>query len=458
MAVLHITLLLNHPSKKHMQKIFKSLLYLYKSAKIAGISSPILYLIRFSLVGLRHGLNLYTLTKLTSMRLKNEIAISDDTQTLTWHTLMQAVNHCIVHILNSTIKIKSHSKIIIYAPNTIDLIICLIALSRLGVKIILCPTRLPLNEMIDSLAEIKPDAILVDETNGLPVSCQIPLFSLQSFSRGDFNKNAHIPILPKKMGQLVVFSSGTTGKHKAIPRQFTLTQLTSLTYELISKLGLKQSTPTFITVPVAHGYGLASLSFSLALGAKIIISSKVDGNHLVQTIASKKPEILLVVPKLLERIIHSLTTCDLHYKDNEVFEPISKTAICQKLNNAPIRTIVTGSEVISELLVKQTFEYFGPVLFNLYGSTEAGIMTMATPDILKAVPTCVGLPLNETYISIQGSNQKILSAFETGEIVVSSALIFNGYQLDSKSKIYQYNTHDLGYLDDKGYLHLIGRN
>ncbi len=60
---------------------------------------------------------------------------------------------------------------------------------------------------------------------------------------------------------------------------------------------------------------------------------------------------------------------------------------------------VAGSQLGAELAVRST-ELFGPVIHNMYGSTEVAYATIATPEDLAAEPGCVGRPVMGATVKV----------------------------------------------------------
>ena len=52
---------------------------------------------------------------------------------------------------------------------------------------------------------------------------------------------------------------------------------------------------------------------------------------------------------------------------------------------------VAGSQLGADL-ARRSLESFGPVVYNMYGSTEVAYATVATPQDLAVEPGCVGSP------------------------------------------------------------------
>src|SRR6185436_6397216 len=60
----------------------------------------------------------------------------------------------------------------------------------------------------------------------------------------------------------------------------------------------------------------------------------------------------------------------------------------------------------------------GPVLYNLYGSTEVAWATIATPEDLRAAPGTVGRPPPHTRLEILDDDGRPLPPGQTGHIFV----------------------------------------
>ncbi|MBH0781897.1 ANL family adenylate-forming protein, partial [Nocardia bovistercoris] len=110
-------------------------------------------------------------------------------------------------------------------------------------------------------------------------------------------------------------------------------------------------------------------------------------------------------------------------------------------------------------------EVFGPVLIQVYGTTETGVLTMLAPhDHDRAhTRTTVGRPLDPDALSIRHPDTGTpLPTGETGEICAIPRWPIAGYWHDphATTALRRHGwtrTGDLGYLDTHGYLHLAGR-
>lgn len=109
-----------------------------------------------------------------------------------------------------------------------------------------------------------------------------------------------------------------------------------------------------------------------------------------------------------------------------------------------LRALMVSGSPISEKRLKEAAERLGPIVFQGYGQTEAGSISMLTPEELDSAPGSVGRPHPNVEIDIRA-----------GEIHVRSPYLMSGYwgQPPHDGWI---NTRDLGHVED-GFLYLDGR-
>lgn len=87
-------------------------------------------------------------------------------------------------------------------------------------------------------------------------------------------------------------------------------------------------------------------------------------------------------------------------------------------------------------------------LYNTYASTETGIIATYNYNDGRCLEGCLGRPMSHSRITIA----------DDGLIACQGDTLMNGYAGDSASEVpTTILTSDVGYLDDEGMLHLVGR-
>ncbi|MBP6985093.1 MAG: thioester reductase domain-containing protein [Alphaproteobacteria bacterium] len=144
----------------------------------------------------------------------------------------------------------------------------------------------------------------------------------------------------------------------------------------------------------------------------------------------------------------------------------------EELALTELRWVFSAGEPLHSELIKtiRSRVYYFPTLVNLYGPTETCLAKAyyVVPMELKEGVQPVGNPLPKTEIYVLNSTGTICGMGEAGEIHIRPPFTVLGY-LDGNPEKFKINPHtqnetdkiyatgDLGYWDDKGLLHVIGR-
>ncbi len=102
---------------------------------------------------------------------------------------------------------------------------------------------------------------------------------------------------------------------------------------------------------------------------------------------------------------------------------------------------------------------FGDVLVNVYGATETGLATIATPDDLRDAPGTVGKPSLRLTVKILDEDGREVPRGAVGEVYTGGGLRFAGYTGGGGKEMLDglTGTGDLGHLDEAGRLFIDGR-
>jgi fatty-acyl-CoA synthase len=130
-------------------------------------------------------------------------------------------------------------------------------------------------------------------------------------------------------------------------------------------------------------------------------------------------------------------------------------------DTSALRIIFCAGSALAPEVGNRATELFGDVIYNLYGSTEVAVATVATPEDWKKAPGTVGrAPVGCTVRLYDENGNRITAADTVGRVFVGSGLKFSGYTGGgSKDEIDGLlSSGDVGHFDADGLLFIDGRD
>lgn len=251
---------------------------------------------------------------------------------------------------------------------------------------------------------------------------------------------AGLPPAPKKAGRIVLLTSGTTGTPKGAPRP----EPRSLTIPgaLLQRMPMRATEATVIGPPVYHGTGLVMALISISLGSKLVLRRQFDAADFLDDIERHRATTVCVVPVMLQRVLN-LGEDEIAKRDLDCL----RVVFC------------AGSQLPGEVAERAT-DLLGDVIFNLYGSTEVSVATLATPADIRVAPTSVGKPALGSRVLILDESGSHAAPGEIGRIYVGTSSPFEGYTGGGGKDMVDglLASGDLGHFDAEGRLFIDGRD
>ena len=240
--------------------------------------------------------------------------------------------------------------------------------------------------------------------------------------------------------RVVILTSGTTGTPKGAPRDEP--RSLGIIGGILSKVPLHSRETTVLAAPMFHTLGFAGMLLALSLGHTIVVHRRFDPERTLDALADSAATTMIVVPVMLQRMME-----------------LGEDAVRARDLRA-LRIILSSGSAISADLVRRSMAAFGPVLYNMYGSTEVAEATIATPEDLAVDPTTVGSAVRGTVLRILDEHGCEVPPGTTGRIFVGNAAQFEGYTGGGdKERIGGLmSSGDVGHLDAAGRLYIDGRD
>ncbi|MGB0096015.1 MAG: acyl-CoA synthetase [Solirubrobacteraceae bacterium] len=250
---------------------------------------------------------------------------------------------------------------------------------------------------------------------------------------------------PPKAGvaaRIVILTSGTTGTPKGAPR--AVPKSLALVGGLLSKIPFRSREVTELCVPMFHALGFAHALLGMALGSTLVIRRRFDPMETLDSLERHDGTALVVVPVMLRRML------DKAHANSQTPR--------QRLHH--LRIVFIGGSQLGAELCKRAMAAFGPIVYNLYGSTEVAYATIATPKDLLAEPGCVGEVVRGSIVKILDADDQEVPPETTGRIFVGNAAQFGGYTGGGSKEYVRglMNSGDVGHFDRDGRLFIDGRD
>jgi fatty-acyl-CoA synthase len=243
-----------------------------------------------------------------------------------------------------------------------------------------------------------------------------------------------------------MYTSGTTGKPKGAIRSHRASAHLSLVTE--AEMGFGRSDSALLVMPMCHGNSLFFFGAFAYCGASCMVYSRksFDPEHLLRTFAESGASFTSLVPT------HYIMMLGL------------PAAVRNKYDVAQVKKLLVSSAPArrdTKLAIMEHFRNSG--LYELYGSTEAGWVTMLHPQeqLVKLGSVgreCVG---SAPIRLIDAAGNEVADG-DTGELYSGNPYTFDGYwKLPDKTKEAFRDGYctvgDLARRDEDGFYYLVDR-
>ena len=377
------------------------------------------------------GISLMALLRFVAYFYPQRCAVIDDCQSLTYRELYNRTRQ-LAQILHTKYHLQPKTRVALIGRNSLTLTILLHALSRLGIHTTLLSTDLGTEQIKAVLQKHHYQLFIYDEElKQVPIETPCTAVTTERLNdillhKTSLTKKRKLPKIWRG-GEITIHSGGTSGNFKSIARRPSVTSFLPPLLALLHNIRIYEYKSVLISLPFYHGFGLSTLIISLLMGKKVCLQKRFDAIKTLEIIQREQIEVMPIVPAMLSR-----------------FWQIENAK--EKMKS--LHCLISGGDKLPKSLIDMTHQQIGEVLFNLYGTSEAGFFMLATPKELASFEeTTLGKP-------IQGVDCKIKNLNEEG---IGTLWVRSRWAMHGKQNQWQ-NTGDLVSQNSEGYFFHHGRS
>ncbi len=311
--------------------------------------------------------------------------------------------------------VKAERRVAIYSNNSVDMALFFLALQLLGKEVLMLNTHLTENELKNQLNLTKVQVTFSYDNRFI------------SFNQVYKSKMEEVKLIEEFEDEsiaVIMNTSATTGEFKSVPLRWE--QFSAHVKASLKSIGVTTLDNWLLVLPMYHISGLTILMRSLYNGTQMTILEKFDEEQILSLIERGIINIISIVPTMLNRIV-------------------------ERIEKHKLRVVLVGGEFIPKALVEKSVIRNIP-LYKTYGMTETTSQstTFSVLEYPEKIDS-VGIPLENVDIRIENPDEKGI-----GEVLIKSPMLMDGY-LGKENISGYFNTEDVGYLDEDGFLNIIAR-
>ena len=406
-------------------------------------------------------LNLGQILKVNARKFPNTIALKDKERSFTYPEVNKRVNR-LSHSLLS-LGLKKGDKVAVFLENCIEIVEVYLATAKTGLVIVPINFRLidkdvqyiannsdarafivhdEFTSTIDSikqnLKEIKPERYIVvgEEREGYK--------EYESFIKDSPDKEPECVVEPRDIWVLL-YTSGTTGRPKGVVRSHE----SYTAFYLINAVdfGFNEHDICLNIMPLCHvNSTFFSFTFTYIGGSMYIHPARnFQAEEILEIIEREKITFTSLIPTHYNLILN-----------------VSEDA--KKRDKTSIKKLLCSSAPVRMDMKKAIMEFFpGVDLYEGYGSTEAGIVTVLKPEDQVRKLGSIGLEsLGTDFVKILDEKGNEVPVGEVGEIYSRGPMLFDEYyKMPEKTvdsfKNGWFSAGDMGKQDEEGYFNIVDR-
>jgi long-chain acyl-CoA synthetase len=253
---------------------------------------------------------------------------------------------------------------------------------------------------------------------------------------------------PVSDGSEMLYSSGTTGRPKAVRRPLPEDGKGSwaqkvLEYSLTQRYAMTASSVYLSPAPLYHAAGVNYTMAVQRVGAASIVMRKFDAEAVLRLIESHHVTHAQFVPTMFVRML-------------KLPDPVR-----ERYDVSSLECVIHAAAPCPVDVKHRMMKWFGPIIHEYYGGTEGFGGTTIGPEEWLAHPGSVGRPWTPVHVVGEDGSERAVG--ESGELFFEGGPAFEYYKDPEKTASVSNDQGwrslgDMGHVDEDGYLYLTDRS